>query len=109
MHAEIGTCDTGSVSGDNMDIPRVPHDLLRPIQSTVPAGPWLFPTPDIWQDHVVIETVGGDRYSTMDIEKLLRDLHLNQQVTVDVSDSSNACKLGCDCAVSMACSAPMFV
>lgn len=70
----------GSISGDNMDIPKVPHDLLRPIQSTAPAGPWLFPTPDIWQDKVVVETQGGDQYTTKDIEQMLRDLHLQQQV-----------------------------
>ena len=64
-----------------MDIPKIPHNLLRPIQSTVPAGPWLFPTPDIWEDHVVIETAGGDKYTTLDIERLLRDLHLDQQVS----------------------------
>lgn len=72
----------GSVSGDNMDIPKVPHDLLRPIQSTAPAGPWLFPTPDIWQDKVVVETQGGDKYTTKDIEQMLRDLHLEQQADV---------------------------
>ena len=71
----------GSISGDNFDIPRVPHDLLRPIQSTAPAGPWLFPTPDIWQDKVVVETQGGDQYTTKDIEQMLRDLHLLQQVS----------------------------
>ena len=64
-----------------MDIPKVPHDLLRPIQSTAPAGPWLFPTPDIWQDQVVVETQGGDQYTTRDIEQMLRDLHLLQQVS----------------------------
>lgn len=64
-----------------MDIPKVPHDLLRPIQSTAPAGPWLFPTPDIWQDQVVVETQGGDQYTTRDIEQMLRDLHLQQQVS----------------------------
>ena len=71
----------GSISGDNMDIPKVPHDLLRPIQSTAPAAPWLFPTPDIWQDKVVVETQGGDQYTTKDIEQMLRDLHLQQQVS----------------------------
>ena len=73
---------SGSVSGDNFDIPKVPHDLLRPIQSTAPAAPWLFPTPDIWQDKVVVETQGGDKYTTKDIERMLRDLHLEQQVTL---------------------------
>lgn len=72
----------GSVSGDNFDIPKVPHDLLRPIQSTAPAAPWLFPTPDIWQDKVVVETQGGDKYTTKDIERMLRDLHLEQQAEV---------------------------
>ncbi|KAL3143630.1 hypothetical protein ABBQ38_002426 [Trebouxia sp. C0009 RCD-2024] len=72
----------GSISGDNFDIPRVPHDLLRPIQSTAPAGPWLFPTPDIWQDKVVVETQGGDQYTAKDIEQMLRDLHLLQQADV---------------------------
>lgn len=71
----------GSISGDNMDIPKVPHDLLRPIQSTAPAAPWLFPTPDIWQDQVVVETQGGDQYTTKDIEQMLQDLHLQQQVS----------------------------
>lgn len=65
-----------------MDIPKVPHDILRPIQSTAPVGPWLFPTPDIWQDHVVVETAGGDKYTTLDIEQMLRDLHLEQQVSL---------------------------
>ncbi len=69
------------MSGDTFDIPKVPHDLLRPIQSTAPAAPWLFPTPDIWQDKVVVETQGGDKYTTKDIERMLRDLHLEQQVS----------------------------
>lgn len=75
------TGHAGSISGDNFDIPKVPHDLLRPIQSTAPAAPWLFPTPDIWQDKVVVETQGGDQYTTKDIEQMLRDLHLQQQVS----------------------------
>ena len=70
----------GSVSGDNFDIPKVPHDLLRPIQATAPAAPWLFPTPDIWQDKVVVETQGGDQYTTKDIKQMLTDLQLDQQV-----------------------------
>lgn len=71
----------GSVSGDNFDIPRVPHDLLRPIQATAPAAPWLFPTPDIWQDKVVVETKGGDKYTAKDIKRMLTDLQLDQQVS----------------------------
>ncbi len=43
---------TGSISGDNFDIPVIPQNLLRPVQSTAPSGPWLFPTPDQWMDDV---------------------------------------------------------
>ena len=42
----------GSISGDNFDIPVIPQNLLRPVQSTAPSGPWLFPTPDQWMDDV---------------------------------------------------------
>lgn len=42
----------GSISGDNFDIPVIPQNLLRPVQSTAPSGPWLFPTPDQWHDDV---------------------------------------------------------
>lgn len=42
----------GSISGDNFDVSFIPHDLLRPLQSTLPSGPWLFPAPDIWGDQV---------------------------------------------------------
>ena len=62
----------------------MPPKILRPIQSTAPAAPWLFPTPDIWQDQVVVETNGGDRYTTKDIERMLRDLDLKQQVVIAI-------------------------
>ena len=42
----------GSVSGDTFDVSVIPHDLLRPLQSTVPSGPWLFPVADVWGDEV---------------------------------------------------------
>jgi hypothetical protein len=42
----------GSISGDNFDIPIIPQSLLRPVQSTAPSGPWLFPAPDQWGDKV---------------------------------------------------------
>ena len=42
----------GSVSGDTFDVSVIPHDLLRPLQSTVPSGPWLFPAADVWGDEV---------------------------------------------------------
>ena len=51
----IGSCCgvlTGSVSGNNFDIPVVPPGLLRPLQSVAPSGPWLFPAPDLWGDKV---------------------------------------------------------
>ena len=42
----------GSISGDNFDVSVIPHDLLRPLQSTSPSGPWLFPAPSAWGDEV---------------------------------------------------------
>lgn len=42
----------GSISGDNFDISVIPHALLRPLQSTLPSGPWLFPAAEIWGDKV---------------------------------------------------------
>ena len=44
--------DAGSISGDNFDISVIPQNLLRPVQSTAPSGPWLFPSPDQWGDKV---------------------------------------------------------
>lgn len=72
----------GSVSGDNFDVSVIPHDLLRPLQSTVPSGPWLFPTSDVWGDEVLVSTTGGDNYTAGDALKLLQDLNLTQQAAV---------------------------
>eukprot|EP00891_Asterochloris_glomerata_P001746 jgi/Astpho2/1746/fgenesh1_pg.00032_%23_73_t len=74
----------GSISGDNFDISGVPHGLLRPIQSKAPSAPWLFPTPDIWGDKVLVETASGDKYrgTAEDIKRLLSDLDLKQQEAV---------------------------
>ena len=30
----------------------IPQGLLRPVQSTAPSGPWLFPAPDLWGNQV---------------------------------------------------------
>lgn len=40
------------MSGSTFDIPFLPHNLLRPIQSTSPSGVFLFPQPALWQDEV---------------------------------------------------------
>lgn len=72
----------GSISGDNFDVSVIPHDLLRPLQSTVPSGPWLFPTADVWGDQVLVSTTGGDNYTAGDALKILQDLNLTQQATV---------------------------
>jgi lysophospholipase-3 len=72
----------GSISGDNFDAPVIPHDLLRPLQSTVPSGPWLFPTPDVWGNEVLVSTTGGDNYTAGDALQILQDLNLTQQATV---------------------------
>ncbi|KAK9850975.1 hypothetical protein WJX84_006128 [Apatococcus fuscideae] len=69
----------GSISGDNFDISVIPHDLLRPLQSTAPSGPWLFPAADLWGDKVLVETRGGDKYRAADAVKMLHDLNLTQQ------------------------------
>ena len=45
----------GSISGDNFDISIIPQNLLRPVQSTAPSGPWLYPSPDQWGDKVCIQ------------------------------------------------------
>ena len=42
----------GSISGDNFDVSFIPHDLLRPLQSRAPSGPWLYPNAEIWGDEV---------------------------------------------------------
>ena len=52
--SSLELCLPGSISGDNFDAPFIPHDLLRPLQSTAPSGVWLFPDPDLWGDKVWI-------------------------------------------------------
>ncbi|KAK9841450.1 hypothetical protein WJX74_006021 [Apatococcus lobatus] len=69
----------GSISGDNFDISVIPHDLLRPLQSTAPSGPWLFPASDVWGDKILVETAGGDKYKASDALQMLHDLNLTQQ------------------------------
>jgi lysophospholipase-3 len=71
----------GSISGDNFDVSGVPHDLLRPVQSTAPSAPWLFPTPDVWGDKVLVRTKSAE-YTGRDIPRLLLDLFLEQQAAV---------------------------
>ena len=54
VNAEFwGSGDAGSISGDNFDVQVIPHDLLRPLQSTLPSGPWLFPAAEIWGEQVI--------------------------------------------------------
>ncbi|CAL8461900.1 g1431 [Coccomyxa elongata] len=71
----------GSISGDNFDISIIPHDLLRPVQSTAPSGPWLFPSPKHWGDSVLVQT-GKHNYTAKDALQLLKDLNLTQQAAV---------------------------
>ncbi|EIE25135.1 Lecithin:cholesterol acyltransferase [Coccomyxa subellipsoidea C-169] len=71
----------GSISGDNFDISIIPHGLLRPVQSTAPSGPWLFPSPDQWGDTVLVQT-GRKNYTAKDALQLLKDLELTQQAAV---------------------------
>ncbi|CAL5222795.1 g5211 [Coccomyxa viridis] len=40
----------GSISGDSFDVPVIPHNIFRPLQSSAPSGPWMFPAPDMWRD-----------------------------------------------------------
>lgn len=71
----------GSISGDNFDVSVIPQDLLRPLQSTVPSGPWLFPAAELWQDQVLVQTQ-SQQYKAADALQLLQDLNLTQQAAV---------------------------
>ncbi|KAK9800276.1 hypothetical protein WJX73_002429 [Symbiochloris irregularis] len=71
----------GSISGDNFDITFIPHDLLRPLQSTLPSGPWLFPAPELWGDKVLVQTQ-SQKYKAADALQMLQDLNLTQQASV---------------------------
>eukprot|EP00884_Botryococcus_braunii_P008556 jgi/Botrbrau1/17701/Bobra.0166s0125.1 len=72
----------GSVSGNTFDIRFLPHNLLRPIQSTSPSGPFLFPQPDLWGTEVIVELEGGRKYTAHNFVDLLHDLGLKQQEDV---------------------------
>jgi len=71
----------GQISGDPFDLP-LPHALIRPVQKTSPSGPWLFPRAVVWGDAVLVNTTGGDVYTSRDAAQLLADLGLHQQSIV---------------------------
>lgn len=71
----------GSISGDNFGLP-FPSGAFRHVQSTVPAGPWLFPTAEAWGNKTIIATKGGANYTVADLEGMLQELQLVQQAAL---------------------------
>jgi len=63
------------VSGDNFDVPLLPHDYVKAIQSSVPSGSFLLPTAAL---PGVLAVAGKTSYTHAELPQFLADLGLHQ-------------------------------
>lgn len=64
-----------SASGWALGLP-LASNLLRPVQANAPAGVYMYPTADLWDDDEVIVETPSKQYTVKNLSEMLQDLGL---------------------------------
>jgi len=70
-----------SISGNNLGVPLIPDDYLKPVQCTAASGAFLLPDAEAFGDAVLVATPHTN-YSASEWPRMLRDLNLTQALAI---------------------------